>query len=349
MTSTKAPVTVRDTFDMLSEFRGDMSIRQFLGGFNWNGISTHQTYAAFLDRLPESVAVVRQHSRTDPLNLASNFLSSAEFQSRAIELTLRAYPEKRRLFHIHVPKSAGVDLRNNLTKIYPYLHYNHTRRESTTAMELITHVGELSRRLQQSSEILITGHIPLSWYLQRGLCRFQDRSFSVIRHPIKGLLSLVNYYLRRIRESPACDKPDTRSYARYLRVERFPEKLSPDDQRSLGIQMLMNKEMMERNLATFMLGEGTCDSAVELIVRSNIELVPIESYNAWLDKFWSIGSDTRANQSPPVLKLKDLDESQLAAVNNLCKEDLKLYERLMTAHKKLGGTRLFGADLALTE
>jgi hypothetical protein len=86
-----------------------------------------------------------------------------------------------------------------------------------------------------------------------------------------------------------------------------------------------------------------------MIVRSDIELVPIESYKTWLHEYWHIQSDTWANKSLSVLKLSDLDEELLKAINEFCKEDIALYDRILSAHAKRGGTRLFGTDLLKIE
>ena len=37
---------------------------------------------------------------------------------------------------------------------------------------------------------------------------------------------------------------------------------------------------------TEMLGDGTADGAIELMARTNIEIVPIEKYNEWLNDSW---------------------------------------------------------------
>jgi hypothetical protein len=340
-----APRTTRDTFELLAEFDGPINVEQFLRAIDWHGVSLHQVYSAFLDRLPESVGAVQHHLRFDAITQAAATLQSAEFQSRVIELAFRAYPEKRRLFHVHIPKSAGVDLREALVMRYPYIHYNHSQRESTKVFELLTHLAEFSRRARVSKEILVTGHIPLLWYVQRGLCRYGDRIFTVLRHPVHGLLSLVNYYLRRIREDPHCKSPDTKSYAAYLGVSAFPERPNQDEQRTFGLSMLLNKEMMRGNLATHMLGTGTAASAIELIVRTNIELVPLEMYNKWLIEEWDMHLETRANQSQEVLRVSDLDRKSIDFLQEFCREDVALYKRVMFVHQKHGGTRINGIEM----
>jgi len=285
------PRTIRETFEMLSEINSEGSLETQLSALDWTGVTTHQVYGAFLDRLPESWSVVRHFSKVDPLRHALACLKSAEFQGRVIELILHAYPEKRRLIHVHVPKTAGVDLREQLVRKYPHIHDSQTAQDFGTA-PLHRHLSDFSRQVQRSDTIFVTGHIPLKWYITCRLCRHGDKIFSVLRHPRDSLLSLLNYYLQRIRECPSCTESNTRSYAKFLGVTEFPKVMSADEQRQLAKQMLYKEEMMKPNFLTHMLGEGTRDSALELIVRSNIELIPLKEYNNYMMQEWGIESTT---------------------------------------------------------
>jgi hypothetical protein len=101
-----APRNIRDTFQLLANSDGSADVRQLFVGLSWRSDFVYQIYEALLNRSPGSSAIIRAQSSLDPADLASNALQSAEFQNNIIEIILNAYPEKRRLFHIHVPKSA---------------------------------------------------------------------------------------------------------------------------------------------------------------------------------------------------------------------------------------------------
>lgn len=340
-----APKTVREMFDMLAEYDGQCSLLEFLERSKWEERSVYQIYDTFLDRMPESISTVQNQSKLERLALASNALLSVEFQHRSVELLLKAFPEKRRLIHIHIPKSAGTDLRDALISRFPQIHFNHTLREFIGPQELVAHLAETSRRFRTHSEILITGHIPIKWFVDRRLLRSTDRIFSIFRRPEATAISAVNYRLRRISEDPKCSASDTRSWANKLGVERFADELSQDKLHDIGLKMLESDVIMRDCLATEILGQGTADSALDYIVRTNIELVPIEKYNEWVKETWGFELETRANASQNILLYSDLTDKYIARIQNFWREDIILYDKLISCFNKIGGNRIFGGNL----
>ncbi|WP_210208772.1 hypothetical protein [Roseiarcus fermentans] len=339
-----APKTMRELFDAMSDVAPDESVETFIGRFDWSDENVQHIYHTFFGRLPESASVVASSGKLNRRAHALASLQSGEFRNNIVEMLLRAYPEKQRLIHIHIPKTAGTDFREKLVNHLPYIHYNHSRPE-TTPDKLLAHLAETARRAQRANEIVASGHVSLAWYVDKRLCRANDRIFTVVRDPRKSILSLINYYLRRVKEDPECKWPDTQSYASYLGVSSFDRNMDVEARRELGREMLRNKGMMIQNLPRHMLGRGNFDSAVDLIIRTNIEIVPIEMYKSWLLEQWGIDSETRANASPQLLRMEDLDEPLQRHLAALCEDDVKLHEKIMTAWGRVGGTHIFGASL----
>ena len=63
---------------------------------------------------------------------------------------------------------------------------------------------------------------------------------------------------------------------------------------------------------------------------------------------WGIDSSTRANKSPKVLGLEHLDMKQLRRISSICEDDVWLRQRILSAWRPTGRTRIFGADLVRT-
>jgi hypothetical protein len=117
------------------------------------------------------------------------------------------------------------------------------------------------------------------------------------------------------------------------------------EQQDLALKILRLERGMRDILPTEMLGQGSERSAIDFMISSNIELVPIELYNSWLRDTWGIDVSTRENQSPQVLNQKTLSTDMLLFLSEFCHEDIMLYERIMLIHRKYGGTRVFGSNL----
>jgi len=340
-----APKYSREVFEMLGEFDESAGLDALLDMIDWTGVTPHQIYGAFLDRLPKCAEVTVIKENYSGKTHARETLLGAEFQLQIIARLLNAFPDKSRLFHVHVPKAAGTDLREILVAKYPYIHFNHSQAESTSTTALLSHLRDFVRGTRSADKVLITGHIGLKWYIERSLCRFVDRVFAVLRHPHDSLLSLVNYYLRRIYEDPECRSPDTQSYARYLGVGSFEAKLPVEAQREIGVRMLANDDMMNANRLCNMLGAGTALSALELMAQCNIELTEVGRYGRWLKERWGVVSQTRLNVSPQLITFSGLAPAQRQHIREICEEDMKLYTIIVKALDRRHGCRVFGAEL----
>ncbi len=218
-------------------------------------------------------------------------------------------------------------------------------RGSYPIARLLADLVRVARRAKKSNQILASGHIRLSWYLSRGLCRPTDRAFTVIREPRASLMSLLNYYIRRFQQDPDGKATDTGIWEKFITVPRIGAEADAETLREFGKSILPVEALTRHTFATTMLGAGTYASAMDLIIRSNVELVPLEAYNAWLSEEWDINSTARANASPQVLRLEDFNKPQLSYMDDLLADDYKLHERIVAAWRKKGGTRIFGSDL----
>ncbi|MDR3489477.1 MAG: hypothetical protein P4M05_31880 [Bradyrhizobium sp.] len=344
-TKASAPADLRGMFQLFSTLDIEKTLHDFFGNVEWESATSYQIYQIFLNRLPDSTSSLRNIRSLSKLEQAISFFCSPEFQTRLIELVLTAYPEKRRLFHLHVPKSAGVDLREILVKLYPFVHYNHTQRDSTSPLALAAHLKMFSDIASRSDSILVSGHMPLIWYLKRGLIRYSDYAFSVLRHPKDSIISLVNYYLRRIDEDPKCLWPDTKSYADYLGVKEFSLAMSHCEKLEIAEAMFRNKSMMQANLLTHMLGCGTADTAIELVTLSNTEIIPLHSYASWLKLQWGIESNSQRNKTFHVITATDISKDTEDYINDYVSEDVKLFDILSGAIERRGRGSIFGHEL----
>ena len=196
----------RELLELAVNYDGESGTERFLQKVDWSSVSPHQIYYSILGRLPESASAVAEALQHDPKLLASQALSSSEFQSKLISFILNALPEKRRLIFVHIPKCAGTDLTQNLVEEFPYVHDHHGKAEWTSPEMVLGVLKAVATRALQTNGILVAGHIPLSVHMDRGMIRFGDRVFAIVRHPFEIAISQVNYVLRRFWEAPDTDR-----------------------------------------------------------------------------------------------------------------------------------------------
>jgi hypothetical protein len=332
-------------FDMFKDYAEAEGLEGVLGRYDWTGVGPHQIYGAYLGRFPESLpATMTREGYTGQWH-ADQTLHSEEFQRQLLKLYLNAYNEKQRLVHIHIHKTAGTDLRRHLTSLFPWFHDSHTDPSQIGKTDLFKHLASVARAIDLRDAVLLTGHVPLYWYVDNGLCRYADRVFSVVREPRQIIVSYVNYILRRFYEDPACVGQDTKDWFQTLQLERLPVDLDSGDVLAFAGRILRNRQILFPNFLATALGHGTADSAFELMARTNIELTHIGSYKRWLKETWGIKSRTRENASPSYVKIDDFSEDQRNYIDELCVEDFKVYDAIEKALKRSKTCRVFGLEL----
>jgi hypothetical protein len=340
-----SPNRPRETLRLLSQFNGSAGLGPLLDQVEWHSASPLQVYYAVLGRLPEDAKVAVPDPGYSARTHAEAALLSDEFQQEILKRVLDAFPEKRRLLFVHVPKCAGTDLIEHLSARYPSLSEYLSQPGWTAKPALFEHLKNFVVNAGSADAIFVSGHIPLQWYLDHSLYRFGDRLFAVVRNPYDMVISQVNYVFKRFFEAPRCHHPDTREWADILGMDMFDESMPQDELRQLGFRILSSPQIVNpRNICTY-LGEGTADSAFDLMARCNIELTEVGHYNAWLSAEWGIDTDTRANQSRPILKRSDLDAAQWQEIAEICKEDFRIYNRVVERLAETGSYRVFGAEL----
>ena len=168
----------------------------------------------------------------------SQALQSEEFQVRLREIVLGAFPEKRRRFFIHIPKCAGTDLETTLTRRYPSLNYHLTLADITTRPMLFEHLQRLAVGLGLSNSISLCGHVPLNWYMQRNLLRFEDDVFTSVRDPRSIVYSYVSFVLTRIVDNIGVPRRDVTGWLAEIGVESLDTQPTPAYVAELGSRLL---------------------------------------------------------------------------------------------------------------
>src|SRR5581483_2215132 len=113
------PTCLRETFELFRFYRPDVGIDRLLESAGVAGMSPRQVYQAVHDRPPDSLAAALPRPDRTSIQHFVGAVTSREFRARLPVHLFRAFPEKRRLFFVHIPKTAGVDLASHLQSRFP--------------------------------------------------------------------------------------------------------------------------------------------------------------------------------------------------------------------------------------
>lgn len=341
-----APRTPRELFRLLAGYpeAGDDLARLF-DRVDLAGVTPAQVHHAAFQRAPPRF----RNAWADRYDAKAGFvgaLASPEFRARAIELFLGAFPEKPRLFFIHVPKCAGTDLRAKLLPGFASLQHSLASQAWTPDHDLFAALGTAAGAVDAGKEILVFGHIELNRYVAMAGTRAADRIFTVIRDPVEIAISQANYAVTVLVDDPEAKVPHTSENLRKLGIERLPPDLSPEQLKQLALRAFLDSKITQPNLICSYLagfGKGHAE-AVRNIVTHNIEVTDTAHYNRWLKERWGIDSATRHNASRPFLTRADL-EPYRDHLARLTGEDHQVFELISWALTKAGTVSIGGLEL----
>jgi hypothetical protein len=323
-----APQTVRQMLLAFAMFDKSAGLDSLLDRLSFDGVTRRQVYFSVLGRGPETAKMAVAGPNYNPRVHLAKTLHTEEFQVRIRELILAAFPEKRRLIFVHIAKCAGTDLMQTMQRQYPYLHHHMARANVTDRAELFELLREFSVAVRLSDSIAVAGHVPLRWYLERKLVRFEDDLFSTIREPRELLYSYISFILTRLVTYQGTKRTDTTAWLSHIGMTEIEPNPSPGYLVELGGRLLRAQPVTTPNMLCANLGRGDVASAVESIVTTDIELTDMTRYSAWRLQKFGFEPSRRVNPSQPYFSPKTATAADRAFIDDMVGEDTPLYEKL---------------------
>lgn len=166
-------------------------------------------YALLLQRRPERSEVVAEHleAHATMASLLAMFLLGDEFRVRLTSLIAALTTAVRRVWHVHIPKTAGTSF------IRAFDGAGWAVVSATDLADPAYGVGDMARVLNLSRlrrGVLFTGHHALETVAPLML-PFDER-LTFLRHPLDRAVSYFNYMLTRLALDPDRRDADTRSF-----------------------------------------------------------------------------------------------------------------------------------------
>ncbi len=288
-----------------------------------------QVYFAALGRGPENAAIAADGAGFDGRRALASALNGPEFQKRIREIVLNAFPEKKRRIFVHIPKCAGTDLLITLQRHFAFLHHHLALPDYTNRGTLFGKLQTLAGELGMSDSIAISGHVPLRWYLDRHLVRFEDELFTTVRHPREILYSFVSYVLTRCVVYQGQGLPDVKSWLASVGMEDIEPDASPGYLAELGGRLLRSPTVTSRNMICHYLGLDTAASAIDAMVLTDIEITDTARYSAWRMQRFGFEPATRINPSRPLFTPALASAADRALIDEMIGEDMVVYEKVI--------------------
>lgn len=342
----EAPKTIRAVANAFLTYRDDLGIDSVIDAFDWADVSPQQVYYAVLGRLPEGREVALPRPGFYARELFHTALHSDEFQQQIVRLMLDAFPDKRRLIFIHVPKCAGVDLTIRLSARYACLHEGLIEPAWTGRPDLFRFLHEFAKAANNADRIFFGGHTPLPWVLEQGFQRFGDEIFTVVREPTARALSVVNYVIEILRNRHDPMRPDRLDWLERLGYPRTAEWTARESLPEVARRILRDPGLLVPNTLCALLGCGDAESALEALARSDIEITDVVRYDAWARARWGFEASPRLNPSTPILRPDDLTAQDREALQPVMDEDLRLYRLIREEMDATGALSVRGVAVA---
>ena len=331
---------------MLKHYRPEVGLEPIFQQAEGEQWTTRQIFYAVHGRRPDGLNAALNRSDNSPYKIFTAAIYSDEFRKQHPPRILRDYPEKKRIFFVHIPKSAGSDLASHLTSRYPTLNTRLCQKEWATNEEFLQAMKDFWLEAEHNDTIFVTGHNHLALYENWNVLRLDDRIFTVLREPVLQVISQVNYVLTRIFSANNPPDPDTRGWRKLFGVEDMGIEASREEVLKLARRVLKDPGVTGGNIACAFLGGGSYEKAVERLAIHDVEVVDLSTYERWCRERWGITHSRRVNESKKYVALADFSAAEHDYIRETTRLDRQLHDDLLRALRESGTASVSGLTMA---
>jgi hypothetical protein len=252
-------------------------------------------------------------------------LESQEFMGRHDIILQREFPHLTREFFFHIPKSGGStvfeafrsDPRFCPIHLYPGYDNGWFAKKLDYLHNTVLRLADPRTR-----HVFIFGHPRTSRILTNKLKRGWDTAFTILRDPIDGCLSRINYVLTLLCDAP--NHPDVVGWRNTLGLPDgpfLPVRLVALDLAPRILELLVPKNPICAALGTEQCLESVLDNAVIL----DLKIIRFEQVDDFI-RSRGISRFDRRNVSTRYVEYSDLDKGTRLMMYDKNDEDLKFYD-----------------------
>lgn len=140
---------------------------------------------------------------------------SEYFRAMFRKVVPETYPALQRLFFIHIPRTAGSDLREALrSRGEAVINHDIDLPWSPALADHLARLDDAVRAVESGAgRICLTGHYDPGYYRRLDLVREQDIVFCIARDPFDIAVSHLKFEARMLKIDPALARPGVREFA----------------------------------------------------------------------------------------------------------------------------------------
>lgn len=330
-----APKSFYLILNAFKHYDENIGIASVLERFDYSGLSTNDVYLAVLGRPANLQELCAFNSHLDLREQYEVAFNSREFQANSVKNCLNAFPEKRRLLFVHIPKCSGSSVNGHLQSKYPAILNWIANKDITSRAVLFAALRDFAIAMANTDAkaIFVYGHVPLMHYIDNDFFRKDDLLFTTIRDPFEIVISHVNYVMTKLRNPALKEESDVLNWKHLLNIN----DLDSIDDAYLVNKVIYNQGIhpLGNNFLCSFLGRGTYKSAKKLIADSKILIIPINQLDTWLAKNFDINSNERFNVSNKYISSATIaNKDRKYIVKHLINEDVLLYKFLFKNQQK---------------
>lgn len=330
------PERPRDVFDAFAVMGHAASLEGLMRAFEFKHADPRMVAFAALGRWPTWQELTDLPDPYKPQSHLRRLVLGAEFRRGLAARMLLAFPEKRRLLHVSLPRGAGARAVETMSTHHPVLPLDLDENRFRDHNVLMPAIGafanlfETTRTLAVSLPAMAAFVTPgrpgtelsaLHWDSAQPPCRVGDLLFAVLRPPRERALSAVNAALHALRAGDGLALPAPLRG----RIGPPPEGTNLGAWRNFGRALL--PEIVSPDPVCRALGDGTAAGTLEACACVPIQLVALPRFDEWARV--AIGPmETPRRVSPePILRAEDLAAAERDMLDGRTAEDRAFYAR----------------------
>lgn len=310
--------------------------------------------ALVLNRWPTAAEIAEARAPFAAWPHMAGLLRSEEFRRHIVRRVCDAFPERRRLLCVQVPRTANRHILNALDGKHPLLPLDLSDRRYASPETLAPELGRILSRVNASNSLAVAlpslgafidtapsrqrAHDPLGWEEPVAPFRAGDLLFCIVREPQSRALSQVNGMIATLRSDPeaAARSPLAREMGPLPPPDRIPAW------RQFGRALLAS---VARNPVCHALADGTSAAALVAAQRAPLHLVPLNTYMVWARGAFDLVPPEPPPPTERVLAEDDLTAADRDTIAEATAEDRVIHDRLVARTRELSVPGMLGHSL----